>query len=321
MEQNQQEQYENRNTSLTKSKIIALCLAILVISVGLGITVWLLLRIPVTYGTPGKRLQETSRQLTGYDGNANAKDMVIQLVKPYGHTVKTTPYTLSAITLPGYKFKVPADNTKVTRAILDYISDADVDTISKKIEADMRSKGFIHKTYGTLDSYYINKDFICNTMSLSAEATSLLGESGKDDGDSDVEAPFVQVACASIADYIKSAEFYKPLYEAIVADPYQYYDITMLRNSPIESTAKGYWRLEAASVSLANTDLSLEHGIANRAWFYKAPGGEWKLLRGSVSNLPSCKSIEADNDAKKAFTDSKCWDVKKENGTTTWEVR
>ena len=321
MEQNQQEQYENRNTSLTKGKIIALCLAIIVISVGLGITAWLLIRSPVTYGAPGERLQETSRQLTGYDGNANAKDMVIQLVKPYGHTVKTTQYTLSAITLPGYKFKVPADNAKVTRAILDDISDADVDTISKKIEADMRSKGFIHKTYGTLDSYYVNKDFICNTMSLSAEVTSLLGESGKDDGDPDVEAPFVQVACASIADYIKSAEFYKPLYEAIVADPYQYYDITMLSNSPIESTTEGYWRLEAASVSLADTDLSLEHGVANRAWFYKAPEGEWKLLQDSVSSLPSCKSIEADSDAKKAFAGSKCWDVKKENGTTTREVR
>lgn len=78
---------------------------------------------------------------------------------------------------------------------------------------------------------------------------------------------------------------------------------------------------KAASVSLANTDLSLEHGIANRAWFYKAPEGEWKLLQDSVSSLPSCKIIEADSDAKKHLLGSKCWDVKKENGTTTREVR
>lgn len=320
MDENKQENYTQKSTRPSIIRGLLLCLAIVALSLGIGTGAWLLLRAPVTYGTPGERLKEDSKKtLQGYQADADARKMAVELVSSYGHKVKTTPYGFSARTLPGYKFKVPVDESKGVRAVIDDISDGDVDSTAKKVEADLKVKGFTYKEYEIGDSYYISKDFICDIIALTAADLRTSGTGAANDDDPEVEAPFVQVACVSIADYVKSAEFYKPLYDAIIADTtYQYWEISMLPRSPIESTVKGYWRLEAASVSLADTTTSLEHGVSNRAWFYKTPASNtWYLLKGSVSNTPSCEVIEKNADAKKVFNGAECRDKAKATGPNT----
>lgn len=320
MDENKQENYTQKSKRPSIARVLLLCLVIVALSIGIGIGAWLVLRAPVTYGTPGERLKEDSKKtLQGYQADADAQKMALELTSSYGYKIKTTPYSFSVRTLPGYKFNVPADDSKGVRAVIDDVTDKDVDPIARKIEADLKAKGFTYKEYGIGDSYYINKDFICDIIALTAGDIKTPGSSPANDDDPEVEAPFVQVACISIADYVKSAEFYKPLYDAIVADTtYEYWEITMLPRNPIESTVKGYWRLEAASVSLADTTASLEHGVSNRVWFYKTPASNtWYLLKGSVSNTPSCEVIEKNPDAKKAFNGAECRDKAKATGPNT----
>lgn len=307
MNENKQEIEEPKGNSRTLRSVGIFVLVIILSSVAIGVAIWLVLRAPITHGTPGERLQATGRKLEGYDQNANANELVVSLMQPYGRTIKTTPYAFSAVTLPGYTFKVPVNETGgAVRAIVNNIANEEVDTITKKIEADLKERGFHYEEHDVGNSYYMSKDFVCDVIGLDDDSGLRVSKD-----DPDVTVPFVQVACVSIADYIKSAEFYRPLYNAIVEDTsYQLYEITMLNRKPIESSEKGYWRLEAASIQFADTDLTSKYGVNNRMWFYKTPNDDvWRLLEGSASYTPDCGAIEKNDEARKAFKGAECRDT------------